>query len=207
MYQDRRENKMSVKAFVAKYYEMGERKIITNIWNRTNGLLPPGKYVFVDEKDVLTLNEEVRKGNKVIINEGIKPDDQITINDVEIEVISDFEKRKSNVMNEVNSDLTDLPVLMSNLDILEFVFTFCRFAEKGIFIWDDEVEEKYLEILNTGEEKLIDDLERYLELKDRVKLVLSKLRHIQKVVDDLKDCDNEKDLVKIFRAYKGRPDR
>ena len=197
---------MPMKTFVVKYYELGEEKIVSNVFDRRRAILPAGKYAFVDPQIAPDINEQVIKGNKVTINKKeVDMESMLAFDDFVITEVSQFEKDKERIVNDVQTDLTDLPILMSNLDILEFVFTFCRFAERCIFIWDkDNIEERYLEILNTGEEKLIDDLERYLELKDRVRLVMTRIQNIKRVIERIRSAETSEDLKKIYATYKGR---
>ena len=196
---------MPMTVFVAKYYISEGKFIVTNVFDRRSTLISPGNYAHVEPMAAVEINNHLRDKNLVTIlsKEKAEEGEKLGVEDFLIEEVSEFEKKKTDVVNEVHTDLTDLPLLMSTLDVLEFILTFCRFAEKGVFIWGDKVEESYLEILNTGDEKLIDELERYLELKDKVKAVVRKFQNVQKAEKLLRNAEDKKQLDAILKTYKG----
>ena len=51
------------------------------------------------------------------------------------------------------------------IDFVSLMMINNKFASKGIFITDDNKEESYIKIIETGDDTLINDLEKYLALK------------------------------------------
>lgn len=75
-----------------------------------------------------------------------------------------------------------------------FMIENMRMLEKGYFIHDDNREEQYLEIINTGDEDLISLLESYLEAKDDIIFVD---RHHRRHKDFLEEIDETESLEEV----------
>jgi predicted transcriptional regulator len=70
-------------------------------------------------------------------------------------------------------------------------------ASKGFFITDENREEKYLEILETGDDKLIDALEEFLILKDELSILKTARKIFTEILQKLKEADeNDIDYLK-----------
>lgn len=90
------------------------------------------------------------------------------------------------------------------LDIVSLMLINNKFASKGIFITDDNKEESYIKIIETGDETLINDLEKYLILKDDIKKIeASKEEYsaIIKKLQSLADSNNEESVNTIVEEY------
>lgn len=71
--------------------------------------------------------------------------------------------------------------LTSILDLYEFIILNNELTDKGYIITDGNREEKYLEILSDGKNELLDILERYLDVRER----LSQSTHWYKIFREL----------------------
>jgi hypothetical protein len=78
-----------------------------------------------------------------------------------------------------------------------FMIENMRMLEKGYFIHDDNREEQYLEIINTGDGDLISLLESYLEAKDDI---IWADRYHRRHKDFLAEIDEAKNLDEIKQA-------
>lgn len=90
------------------------------------------------------------------------------------------------------------------LDFVSCMMINNRFLNKGIIITDDTKEEGYIKIIETGDESLIGDLEKYIELRDRIKLIEAKREEYYEVINQLKRLSdyNDMDAVnKIVEEY------
>lgn len=91
--------------------------------------------------------------------------------------------------------------VVSGLQMYEFIVINNYLNDKGFFIHDDNREEKYLEILETGDESLIEKLEDYLnarEVIDRASALEKKYREFYTSIDE----SNEKEQVlDIFTKF------
>jgi hypothetical protein len=79
-----------------------------------------------------------------------------------------------------------------------------KFANKGIFITDDNKEECYIKIIELGEESLINDLEQFINLKDEVKELEKMKEEYTAVINKLHSLQdpNDADAVnKVVEDY------
>ena len=89
------------------------------------------------------------------------------------------------------------------LDFVELLLLNNKFASKGIFITDDNREECYIKIIELGESSLIDDLEKFINLKDSIQELTNKRNEYVSIIDQLKnvDDDSEEKVNQIVEEY------
>lgn len=79
-----------------------------------------------------------------------------------------------------------------------------KFMSKGIFITDDNKEECYIKIIELGDESLINDLEKYITLKDEIKELEKKKAEYDALIDKLRrlsDKNDEPSVNAIVEEY------
>jgi hypothetical protein len=70
--------------------------------------------------------------------------------------------------------------MLTGFDILEFFMILGKFNSMGFPVMDEnQKEEVFLNIINTGNEDIITDLERFLEIKDTFDKMMKKHRNIK----------------------------
>lgn len=74
-------------------------------------------------------------------------------------------------------------------------------ASAGYFITDTNREEKYLEILETGDEKLIQKLEDYLNYKDEIGAIASLERKFSNFKTEIKQAANKEEIAAIETRF------
>ena len=79
------------------------------------------------------------------------------------------------------------------IDFVSFMIIHDKFASKGIIITDDNKEECYIKIIELGEESLIDDLEKYITLKDEIKRIESMKQEYTAIINKLQTLSNKDD--------------
>lgn len=79
------------------------------------------------------------------------------------------------------------------LDFVSLMSLNNKFISKGIVITDDNKEECYIKIIESGEESLIGDLEKYINLKDSIKLIEQKKEEYFSIVNQLQLLSNYND--------------
>jgi hypothetical protein len=57
------------------------------------------------------------------------------------------------------------------MDFVNILLINNKFMSKGIFFTDDNKEEGYIKIIESGDESLINDLEKFIQLKENVKKI------------------------------------
>lgn len=72
-----------------------------------------------------------------------------------------------------------------------------KFSSRGIYITDENKEESYIKIIETGEDGLIDDLEKYINLMDQIKKIESYKDEYQALVEKIKSLDEIEDYAEI----------
>ena len=79
------------------------------------------------------------------------------------------------------------------LDFVTFMKLNNKFASKGIFITEDNREECYIKIIESGEESLITDLEKYIALADQIKSIEKQKEEYQGLIGKLQLLQNHND--------------
>ena len=75
-----------------------------------------------------------------------------------------------------------------------------KFAAEGIYITNENREEKYIEILEKDDPKLLEDLEKYIEALDRVDIINNLVKEYDDLVEKIKSYDGE-DFDSIIKEY------
>ena len=79
-----------------------------------------------------------------------------------------------------------------------------KFANQGIFITDDNREECYIKIIEAGNESLIADLEKYLEIKDKVTVIEMRKKEYDDILNNLRtlsDFNDSETVHQIVEKY------
>lgn len=90
------------------------------------------------------------------------------------------------------------------LDFVSLMMLNNKFASKGIFITDDNKEECYIKIIETGDEQLIVDLEKYIALTDAIKTIEKQKEEYNKIISSLQlltDYNNVEAVNSIVESY------
>jgi len=144
-----------------------------------------------DSKKIEEIDELLGKGYEIMI------DDQTNIIQKilkKIYGISSNESKKSKIIEKLNSYLTSRVNNHSLIDYIDYIDCRDELAEKGYIITDSNKEEKYLEILETEDDELIDLLETFLISKDNLKSLKTARKTYRKLLEELKSTpedDNE----------------
>jgi hypothetical protein len=108
------------------------------------------------------------------------------------------------VKTKVRGILGDDLLTFTLLDYVTFMQLNNTFSSKGIFISEKNKEEKYIEIIETGDESLIEDLEKYITLLDNIKGIQKKKDEYTKIIEELQhlhDYDNIDEVNNIVESY------
>jgi len=145
-----------------KYYEV---EYLTSSYNKdfetTKRFLGLSTYAAHEIKRALSENKVVR-----IISDykniDVQPHDLIIIENNN----DDIELEKKIYLNKARQEITHQQANVSGLMMYQYININNILCDKGYFIHDDNKEEVYLQILETGDENLIDKLEIYLNARD-----------------------------------------
>lgn len=86
------------------------------------------------------------------------------------------------------------------IDFVSLMMLNNKFLSKGIAITDDNKEECYIKIIELNDESLIADLEKYISLKDDIKVLEDKKEKYFDVINKLKRVrdPNDEDAVNLI---------
>lgn len=90
---------------------------------------------------------------------------------------------------------------ISGLSLYGFMILNNDLANQGYFITNENREEKYLEILETGDEKLIAKLEDYLNYKDEIEAVAHLERRFTAFRNELRNATTVEDIKAIEERF------
>ena len=108
------------------------------------------------------------------------------------------------VKTKVRGIMGDDLLTFTLIDIVSIMLLNNKFCSKGIFITDDNREECYIKIIELGDESLILDLEKFINLKDSINLIEKNKEEYVEIVNSLRNLSdyNDNDAVnKIIEDY------
>jgi hypothetical protein len=101
------------------------------------------------------------------------------------------------VKTKTRGILGDDLLIFKLVDFVSFMLLNNKFSNKGIFITDDNKEECYIKIIETGDESLINDLEQYISLKDDIKSIENSKVEYQTIVKKLQLLPDQNDEIAV----------
>lgn len=190
--------------YMCKYYTMNDEVIVTNIYNSSTSVIPLGDYAILDEMDLLRVNNELvsKKVVKIVNMDKVKNEHPLVFEDFEITELSNVEKKRIDYRNKIHNSIASTLCTIHALDIFEYLETFSAFLDRGIVITEKNREEKYLEVINTGDEWLLEHLERYLEIKDSVRPIANFYKNAKAALSRISKAETEEELDHLFYAFK-----
>jgi len=86
------------------------------------------------------------------------------------------------------------------IDFITLMMLNNKFCSKGIYITEENKEEAYIKIIETGDDQLIADLEKYLTLKDEIKKLEASKEEYSVIINKLFVLSdyNNKDAVNLI---------
>ena len=91
-------------------------------------------------------------------------------------------------------------LLIILVHLINILLLLDKFAAEGIYITNENREEKYIEILEKDDPKLLEDLEKYIEALDRVDVINNLVKEYDDLVEKIKSYDGE-DFDSIIKEY------
>lgn len=90
------------------------------------------------------------------------------------------------------------------IDFASFMILNNKFANAGIFITDENKEEEYIKVIESGNMSLIEDLETYINLRDKIQGIEAQKKEYDSLVNKLKtleDLNNQESINDIVEEY------
>lgn len=83
------------------------------------------------------------------------------------------------------------------VDFVSFMILQNKFADKGIFITESNKEQCYIKIIEQGDESLIVDLEKYINILDSIKIIEKQKEEYSDIINKLKTLSDYNDADKV----------
>lgn len=83
------------------------------------------------------------------------------------------------------------------LDFVSFLAINNKFLSKGFYITDENREEMYIKVIETGDNQLISDLETFINLRDSIKILETKRNEFNDIVNGLRNLPDYNDTDKV----------
>lgn len=194
--------------FNAQVTELGTVYQLNNvIFSEAKYVLPNAKYIALPTEVALKLKNELNNGKIISIEKKIADDPKIKdipFDSFKIESASTLNQKKSAARARVHQRVSGYTALLTGFDMLEFWMISSKLQANGYNVMNDEnKEEVYLSIINTGNEDLISDLERFLEVKDIFDSMMRKYRGLKQYFREVNDCDTEEELEDVIKNNQG----
>jgi len=158
-----------------KRCENGRWEILSLQIDRAKYLLPGSKYLNIPIKVAEILKPKLNMGSKIYFGNLVldKPVGHIKIDDFDIKEVGGLELAKNKLLSQISNNFSYH--LTSITGVNYFIFTMSSFelANAGHFITSKNREEKYVEIINSGDNKLIENLNDYLNALDEIQPMAS----------------------------------
>jgi hypothetical protein len=160
-------------SFVKEIYDGQLRYKLKNVKEVPDGSAPatPDDVVITDTNVYDFIYNNFLE-NKIYVNDLTQISDTSTyllvprtVNEINSIVLNAYKKTR---LSGLQYDFDDLVILS------EYIYITIELASKGYFITDTNREEKYIEILNSGDANLLDLLEKYLSIYDEFKVTRNK---------------------------------
>jgi len=105
------------------------------------------------------------------------------------------------VKAKVRGIMGDDLLIFSLIDFVDLMLLNNKFADLGIFITNDNREEAYIKIIELGDPELIDDLERFINLKDSIGLIREKKEEYYNVIDNIRNASDDSAVNSAIKDY------
>lgn len=133
-------------------------------------ILEGNKYIPIPAKIAESVIDSIRQGHIVSVSDKLKENKNgsVSLGDFKVVKPTEFDQLKA---QEISKSYERFGATISKTSILKHYMYFATailLAENGFLITDENREEKYLEIINTGDESLLKTLEDYLEARDNL---------------------------------------
>ena len=164
------------------------------------------EYIDMPSSVSTILKEELNKGNKIICEESIikKSPTNISVNDFEIIKAGDLEKSKNKLLSELSNNFSHYLASISGITYFSFIISSFKLASAGYFITNENREEKYVEIMNTGDNMLIEALNDFLDSLDKISPMSGLYDHFklaQKTVEQSKSFEDLEKAQVMFSDF------
>ena len=165
--------------------------------DREESLLKLNSATYEIIKRALLSNKIVRIKKTLSANEVMPWEAEI----IDLGETDPLQDARSSAITKIRMLVTPDLAKISTMAIYGFTVLNNDLANAGYFITNDNREEKYLEILETGDEKLISKLEDYLNYKDEIEAVAQLERKFTAFRGEVRNANSIEEVTKIQERF------
>ena len=149
-------------------------------------------------KEALMSGKKVHVQKSALRTNEVLPGEFTIIDGVEN---NELESLKESSIIKVRMLVTPEFAKISGFSMYGFIVLNNDLSNVGYFITNENREEKYLEILETGDEQLIQKLEDYLNYKDEIEQLSGLERKFSKFRKDIQECDSKEKVETLEKNF------
>lgn len=187
--------------------DMDKFRVVSVIFSDQIFLSTGQKFVHVGSDTALRIRDSLIGGADVIVSEDKvneyfnEPTNRLQYEDFTISIPDDLENQKRVQLKKYRSYLQYSTASQNVVDFYGFFTSFAKLVSSGYVITDENREEKYLEIINTGDEELIDALENYVECKDKIQESYNLYNTIITAIREVENAGTQEELDEAIANY------
>lgn len=160
---------MSILYNVACVKDLGLSYRVHHVSKSDMAFIEPGKlYIKISSLCSNIIREELEKGTEVIIPKDLER--EVLPSDLILNPTDELSVAKGVALARMSSKVNSHLMSVSALDFYEFFTIHTKLLDDGYIITGNR-QQKYLDIINSKEEKVIENLKTYLKLRDRIDVV------------------------------------
>lgn len=148
--------------------------------------------VDLSEQQAMLVNKDLNENKVVLYNINSR---MISVKKTDDDCLG-FSGIKKEVYLKLKEKFLKFNDVETMTDVILYVDSLLTLADAGYFITDQNREEKYIEIIETEDENLIDLLETYLNIKDDIAKIKFNKKQFKLNIEKLKSLDeNSKEFL------------
>lgn len=134
----------------------------------------------------------------------IKNEIEIEINefDLEFQTPNEFETKQLDLLHKARTVVTLAAATLRGFDFFEFTLCNNYLASKGFFITDENREEVYIGIINSGDDRTIEHLEKYLNTLDKISIPYYQYNVFLEFEDEVLNAKTIEELEVLEKNYR-----
>jgi len=187
--------------YLAEIVDHGEvYKVISITTSLVKEFLSGNNYIGLNRSTAILIEQALNENKLIQIDKNFK-DDEVMPRDLIIKTstISDLQNYKNIIITKIRQLVNHQQAIVGGIHMYDFIIINNELADKGYNIYDGNKEEKYLEILETGDEQLIEKLEIYLNAMDIVGRASAVEHKYLKFYSNINDCDTLEEIDDLYK--------
>lgn len=185
---------------VADVNDCGEYYSINFVTKNTGQFLREGStYIPLSNVAAEEAQKGVDDGMIVSFPKGLLS--EVTLGDLTFQPTDGLVMKQRLTINKARNLLSTSTSSINGFDFMNFFLSNNTLASKGYFVTEANREEKYIEIINTGDTDLILALEEYLTSLDRLGLSNYQYKRFKTFSEEVEMCETEDEVSQLEKDY------